>query len=160
MDAGRVVFSPGSSLDVSKAMGFRNEDTYCVAPVASGSVQGHAPLASYDFWAVGKNCCSGSAGDFRCGWYDAKRARGGVRMVRDEDRAFYRLAVQQAQSTFQIKSVHPLFFHWVEDPNAEIERDRLNGYRFVLIGMFGFFGFQMTLVTFFALFLSRKKFMI
>lgn len=160
MDAGQVTFSGGTQLDLARSLGFRNQDTFCVAPISSTMAGSSSPLASYDFWAVGKNCCSGNIGDYHCGKYSNKRARAGVRMVRDEDRAFYRLAVQQAQSAFNIKSVHPLFFHWVEDPNAEIERDRLNGYRFVLIGMFGFFGFQMTLVTFFALFLSRKKFMI
>mmetsp|Transcript_132389 Transcript_132389/g.264085 ORF Transcript_132389/g.264085 Transcript_132389/m.264085 type:complete len:331 (+) Transcript_132389:144-1136(+) len=158
MDAGQVTFKGGSRLDLARSVGFRNEDLFCVAPITSRIVAGsRTPLESYDFWAVGKNCCSGNVADFRCGQYSSKRAHAGVRMVRDDDRAFYRLAVQQAQSAFNIKAVHPLFFHWVEEPNAEIEGYRLNGYRFVLIGIFGYFTFQLFFVMLIALFLSRKK---
>jgi len=161
MDAGQVTFAAGTHLDLTRSVGFRNQDTFCVAPITSSIVAGSSsPPASYDFWAVGKNCCSGNIADYHCGKYGSKRAHAGVRMVRDDDRAFYRLAVQQAQSAFNIKAVHPLFFHWVEEPNGEIEGDRLNGYRFVLISMFGYFGFQGSLVTFMALLLSRKKLMI
>lgn len=157
MDAGQVTFEPGTQLDLTRSVGFRNQDTFCVAPITSSVVSGSSsPQASYDFWAVGKNCCSGNVGDYRCASH-SKRLHAGVRMVRDDDRAFYRLAVQQAQSAFNIKAVHPLFFHWVEEPNAAIEGYRLNGYRFVLVGMFGYFAFQMLFVTFVALLLSRKK---
>lgn len=80
MDAGRVYFEDGASLDVSKSMSFKNLERYCVAPIISGA----APLSSYDFWAVGVNCCGGARGDFRCGEYNNPKARAGLRLMRDD----------------------------------------------------------------------------
>jgi len=147
MDAGRVLFVPGTKLDLNRSMSFRNQETYCVAPITGGAVSGDVPLAAYDFFAVGKDCCSGNAADFKCGAYDDPHARGGVRMVRDEDRGFYRLAVQQAQSAYSLKAIHPLFFHWVEDPVAEVKVYRQQAYKWYLTGMFIHFGCQIILVT-------------
>ena len=62
LDAGIVQFAPGSQLDVKKSMGFKNGELYCVAPIVFGT----ASPVSYDFWAVGKDCCSGSQADFSC----------------------------------------------------------------------------------------------
>jgi len=156
MDAGRVLFVPGTRLDLSRSMGFKNQDTYCVAPITGGAVQGNPPLASYDFFAVGKNCCSGNAADFKCGLYNHPSAHGGVRLVRDEERAFYRLAVQQAQSAFAIKAVHPLFFHWVVDPMDEVASFRQQAYQFYLTAMFSHFGFQLVLVVIAVLSFAQK----
>merc|ERR1712151_614337 len=96
-------------------MGFHNEETYCVVPI--NSYQG--ALASYDFWAVGLNCCSGTSKSFTCGEYKNPRAHAGLRWMRDSQRAFFQLAVQQAEATYGIKANHPLFFTWTEDPAAE-----------------------------------------
>lgn len=148
MDAGLVTFANGTHLDLTKSMGFKNSHTYCVAPITGGAVVGNPPLAHYDFWAVGKGCCSGSAsgGDFTCGAYDNPGARAGVRLVSDDDRDFYRLAVQQAQSAYQIKATHPLFFHWVADAKAAAEDYQRRAFKAFVAGMFAFFAFQLTLV--------------
>ncbi|CAK9066115.1 unnamed protein product [Durusdinium trenchii] len=114
LDVGRVVFAPGTGLDVAKSIGFKNKDVYCVAPIVNPNAS-KAP-ASYDYWAVGLNCCD--ADGFRCGEYLKPNARSGVRLMNEEQREFYMLAVHEAEATFGIKSSMPLFFFWVEDAAA------------------------------------------
>lgn len=149
MDAGRVVFTKDVHLDLTKSMSFRNQETYCVAPITVnlGNIS-NPPLASYDFWAVGKDCCSGAAADFHCGAYSNPRAHGGVRLVRDNERAFYRLAVQQALSAHAIQAVHPLFFHWVADPAAATYTYRQEAYKAYMLAMIAYLLCQLLLVAF------------
>lgn len=144
MDAGRIYFERGSRIDMSKAMSFKNIDVYCVAPVISGDL----PLLSYDFWAVGLNCCSqGQASDFRCGEYSNPVARSGLRLMQDDQRAFFRLAVQQAESMYTIRATHPLFFYWTQDPVEEINSYRDNGFKYYLLGVFAHFAFNIVCVS-------------
>jgi len=114
LDIGRVEFAPGAQIDVGKYIGFKNSDLYCVAPIINKNAT-KAP-ASYDYWAVGLNCCDQNG--FRCGEYDKPSARSGVRLLNEEQRQFYVLAVKEAEATFGITATTPLFFFWVEDANA------------------------------------------
>lgn len=117
MDAGIITFNPGSHLDLSKSTGFMNLDMYCVAPIVSA---GQAP-ASYDFWAVGVNCCTGAPQNFACGQAShSDKSTGGLRLMSDSKLPFFQMAVTQAMTTHGIKSAHPIFVHWVEDASKAL----------------------------------------
>lgn len=148
MDAAKVDFINSTVLDLTKSMAFRNLRTYCVAPITVTNENNvRTELGNYDFWAVGMDCCSGDTADFRCGEWSNYQAHGGLRLLADEERAFYRLAVQQAESTYHIRSNHPLFFYWVEDPDGGMEAWRIEGYMFFFLAMIVHFIFQCMVVV-------------
>jgi hypothetical protein len=150
MDVGRIMFSEGSQLNLTLSAGFKNVDDYCVAPIVSSS----SSLPTYDFWAVGVNCCPSQAGDtatginwhFNCGEFDNKRAHAGLRLMKNDQRAYYMLAVRQAEAKFDIKAYHPLFFHWMQDPIAEVNSYMDDGWRSYTSDCFLHFIFQLFLV--------------
>lgn len=131
MDAGKVWFADDVEIDFKKAIGFKNDHMYCVAPITFGDHQ----LPSYDFWAIGVDCCNGASGDFQCGEYENVHARAGLRLMDDKERPLFRLAVEMAESASNIKAQHPLFFYWVQDPIAEIHTYRDEGFMYCMLGM-------------------------
>jgi len=144
MDAGVVSFTAGSTLGVPKSMGFKNLETYCVAPIISNA---SAKPDTYDFWAVGLNCCSGHLADFHCGEFSNPSAVSGVRLMREDYRKYFRLAVQQAEAAYNIKAEHPVFFYWLQDPSSEITAYQEDAYRIFLLGLGVSVGVQLVLVA-------------
>lgn len=142
IDAGRAYFTEGTALDMHKAIGHKDAKVYCVAPIISGN----GTMESYDFWAVGVDCCSGISADFHCGEYNNPHARAGLRMMLDEQQIYYQTAVEQAQAAYDIKFEHPLFFYWMQDPVAEMVVYRDAGTRYFMGGMFTYFAVQLFVV--------------
>eukprot|EP00933_Yihiella_yeosuensis_P035053 TRINITY_DN2850_c0_g1_i3.p1 TRINITY_DN2850_c0_g1~~TRINITY_DN2850_c0_g1_i3.p1 ORF type:complete len:253 (+),score=31.04 TRINITY_DN2850_c0_g1_i3:159-917(+) len=140
MDVGSVTFVPGTKIDFKKYVGFKNSDVYCVAPIVhekSGDKNlRSATLGSYDYWAVGLNCCSGDG--FKCGQYNDPKAHSGMRLMREDQRGFYQLAVQEAAATYGIRANNPLFFYWVEDPREAIGDIKATAITYWRIGMVAF----------------------
>lgn len=161
MDAGQMYFVPGTRLDTTKAMAFHNLDTYCVAPIVNGQMV----TKSYDFWAVGMNCCSSRTADnyelvglsqFGCGEYNNPKVLSGLRVMRQDQVEFYRLAVKQAESAHTIKANHPLFFHWMLDPDSEVSAYMDEGFKYYVFGVFAFFAFMFFTVICCVVCLSRS----
>jgi hypothetical protein len=141
MDAGHMYFKENSYVLGAGKGGFskfHNGDTYCAAPIVRGDFKAPAKPTSteqivngyvvpksgtYDFWAVGINCCSGAASNgFKCGQVNNPLARAGMRLLSDNQRPFYVLAVQEWSAQYGLPVKHPLFFEWVKDP-IETEND-------------------------------------
>lgn len=118
MDGGLFFFKPGNRIDSTRAWHFKFKSFYCVAPIITNS---SAPLnQEYSFWAVGKDCCSASSSDFRCGSWGTVGAAGGIRVTSGSDLAYYRLAVQQAESLYSILAPAPIFLTWSASPSFEV----------------------------------------
>lgn len=145
VDAGRVQFIDKSYLDITRSMGFKSNDIYCVAPIVSNKT---SDKTYYDFWAVGKNCCSGLQGDFNCkSPSGTNAAKGGLRLMNDAERPFYRLAVQQAEATYKINTHKPLFFVWGMDPVKYTEELHYNALTMYITGIMAGLCVQVFLVV-------------
>lgn len=136
-DAGKVYFGHDVILDVSRARSFKLGDLYCVAPIVDPKCKKNCGL---DFWAVGMNCCSEDAADFRCGEFNNTHAKSGLRMLVENRRPLYRMAVLQAEASHDVFSPHPIFFYFLQDPVAEVRSWKRDGYsRFILAMIASFF---------------------
>lgn len=142
MDTGRVIFQEGTKIDKSKAIAFKNMERYCVAPI----VIGDTPLEQYDYWAVGLDCCLGP-GNYHCGEVDNPQAHAGLRLVREDQRGFYRLAVQQAQAAYKISANHPLFFYWMQDPVSELDKYLSEATKYYFFGLVAFSAAHLVMVV-------------
>jgi len=164
LDAGKVNWIPGTELDFSRSWHFKNGDVYCVVPIVLRNADDNAIVepasASYDFWAVGKNCCSVGSSDFQCGDYNTPGALASLRETRADDINMYRLAVMQAESMFDMVSAQPLFFSWVADPVktlTEVKQvSRNNGIK-ICFSAFGFFALSLAATTGLVLYVEQSK---
>eukprot|EP00928_Gymnodinium_smaydae_P020834 TRINITY_DN18059_c0_g1_i1.p1 TRINITY_DN18059_c0_g1~~TRINITY_DN18059_c0_g1_i1.p1 ORF type:complete len:398 (+),score=56.77 TRINITY_DN18059_c0_g1_i1:46-1194(+) len=95
----------------------------CDTSTLEGSSGMRAPSGSgtIDFWAVGKDCCEPSGAGYSCGAVNSSLARAGMRLLRDDLRPYYLMAVQEWSARTGVPARHPLFFHWVEDPISEVD---------------------------------------
>jgi len=163
MDAGRAYFKEGTRLDVDKGMAFTHNDVYCIAPI----VHKDSELEYYDLWAVGKNCCSTADPQFNCDMGTGKNIkRAGLRAVeetdnliwsqRGDEQLYYRLAVSMAEAAYNIKSMHPIFFHWVQDPDAETMRYFEVGYKLWILGCGLHFGVNTFFLAAFLLMFNKS----
>lgn len=114
LDAGAIVFLPGTKVNQSMSLGYKDWSTYCVAPVTR---TGLVP-ASYNFWAVGLDCCNPFGGSFWCGESNNPRAHAGWRLMESDKHVGYKLAVRMAEAEYGIVAMEPMFFRWGEDPTS------------------------------------------
>lgn len=113
VDVMTITFEKKTFVDESLSLGFKNGDLYCVAPIVT-----NVTPASYDFWAVGTNCCDALGGSFWCsGVINDPSVHTATRYMDVSMRPFFKFAVQQAEAEYGIKARHPLFFSWTKDPN-------------------------------------------
>lgn len=125
-DTGRAYFTKDSYVDVDKGMSYQTMDTYCVAPISVGD----GKLGSYDYWAVGINCCSSADPNFQLCARTQGPARAGIRLMFPEQAQYFKLAVEQAESEYNIRSSEtPLFFYWVDDPLQELRNYETAGFQ-------------------------------
>lgn len=144
VDAGRILFNTSAHLDLRYSIGFKDEDVYCVAPIVSPKFRHYS---TFDFWVVGKNCCSGVAADFHCKGFNDGQIHGGLRLMDEDARVFYRLAVQQAEATYWINTHKPLFFEWIEDPIKTVEDMKHKGLFTYVSSVIAALIFQFVLIT-------------
>jgi len=113
-DAGRIKFQPYARLDRAHPGCFQTHTRFCVAPIVSRAEGSEVvpPTGSFDFFAVGKDCCNCAGGDFRCGDWDSVANPGGLRMLDTVDESYYQLAVDQWAATYRRQAVRPIFVHW------------------------------------------------
>lgn len=116
-DAGMIVFSDDATVDITKPIGFKAGEIFCVAPILRADAVG----SDIQYWAAGTNCCRGRD-FFTCNDVLNKDARSGV-VIRDEmspieesNLKYYKHAAQTAVETYGLTQVkEPIFVHWVKD---------------------------------------------
>lgn len=131
-DAGKLLFAEGTRVDVQKAVGYKDVDVYCVAPILDDMQADRV-----QFWAAGLNCCD-QRGSFDCDDAWNPKAKGGITLKVDED--IFLKAVKQAQAQYNLASAEDIIFlRWVVDPE-QVEQNYWNVARAWTIGSTVVFG--------------------
>jgi len=136
-DAGRLVFSAESSVDITRSISyFVGQTKYCIAPIRDLN-----EINKIEFWAVGVDCC-GWEGNFVCDAASDASAHGGI-VVYDNmgwfqksNRDFYVEAQKKAEAQFDlIAAEKPIYVRWVGDGelNSLAEKYKLDTQLFLAI---------------------------
>jgi len=147
-DAGTLQFTSGTSVDRTRAVGYRHirsSQTLCVAPVVSQQMTSTDQIV---FFAVGVNCCGWRA-SFHCGDSGSASARGGMLMLMPDqlvspamewmvdeqfDFSAFEDAIELLKSVFAVSvSKHHRMLRWVKDPSVEVDHYRKRGLEAALI---------------------------
>lgn len=128
-DASVLVFMDGSKPDSTRAMGYRRMGTvYCVAPVdVDASESDQNPSTDIQYWAVGKDCCSGQG--FTCEGAGKTGSRSGMVLSKktgmdaigegilsNDELHYYQEAVKMGLSKFDMTSPeNRMFARFVND---------------------------------------------
>lgn len=121
LDVGEIDFAKGTYVDKKMHSLWHKTKTYCVAPMTYGN---NTKLASYDFWAVGMDCCSAQADDFSCGqseFYQSSKGPAGLRVMDEAEIQGYMLAVEQASAAYNIQAQKPIFLYMMKSPYSKIK---------------------------------------
>jgi hypothetical protein len=123
-DIGIAYFTPGVQLLRTRNMCLKNDNAYCVAPIVNCAPYGDCgelktDTGSFDYWAVGKDCCGCPEGEFRCGDWNNPITHGGLRQIDDHDLLYYKLAVKEWEAAYGVQAKTPIFFHWELRPQTK-----------------------------------------
>jgi len=118
LDAGKIVFSPDSKLNLNFAVGYKDGSMYCVAPIidATGNSQNKG-----QFFAAGQDCCE-ARGGFTCDDYNDPKAHSGLVYLKFDDYEpldKFRLAAHEVAATHGVTvSEDAIFVKWVRDADT------------------------------------------
>jgi len=144
-DAGTLQFTSGTSIDVTRAVGYRHirsSRTLCVAPVVSQQMTSTDEIV---FFAVGVNCCGWRA-SFHCG--DNTGQSGILMLAPDQlvspamewmvdeqfDFSAFEDAIELLKSVFAVSvAPHHRMLRWVKEPSGAVDHYRKRGLEAALI---------------------------
>lgn len=138
LDAGMLLFTSDTRLDLTRAVGYRSVKegrTMCVAPVVDNA----DPQAPVNFFAVGINCCE-ERQSFNCDSAQDSQARSGLLMlqpdmlvsdsmewaVNPDGLDAFKEAIRLSQTTADADKVR--FLRWVRDPVDETDQFWYQGF--------------------------------
>jgi len=144
----QILFKEGAFVGEELSLGFKDTTTYCVAPIVirNQTTGRSAPMGSYDFWAVGTDCCSPiPPAKFWCGSAaQDPRAFGGLRYM--GDRYFFDLAIQQAEAEYHYTTRQPILLTMTWDPVQDVQAMQDKGIHFIVSWTAVFLLYQAALV--------------
>eukprot|EP00930_Biecheleria_cincta_P090791 TRINITY_DN80259_c0_g1_i1.p1 TRINITY_DN80259_c0_g1~~TRINITY_DN80259_c0_g1_i1.p1 ORF type:complete len:347 (-),score=59.83 TRINITY_DN80259_c0_g1_i1:25-1017(-) len=157
MDAGTIEFARGTKIMINMSMGFQDGTLYCVAPISSGP----DPPVTYDFWAIGTDCCKASQAGFTCGpdRHHMHDNMAGRRLMDTGVASKYKMAIKQAQAAYGITAAYPIFLKMTRsDSLSDPDELRSRGQSSFIKWVTGYLVFQLVLalITFYIIAKLRR----